>query len=122
MRSAMRADSGSWLTITRRAAVLADELAQHLVDLVGGRGVELARRLVGEEDRGRCASAAHSATRCCSPPESSVGPAVALRGEPDALEQLVGAARAARAAELPRSPSCSATRSRALSSGASARA
>src|SRR3954470_7147541 len=34
----------------RRAAVLPYELAEHVVHLVGGRGVELARRLVREED------------------------------------------------------------------------
>ena len=39
---------------------------------------------------GRCASAAQSATRCCSPPESSVGRRSPSRREPDPVEKLVG--------------------------------
>ena len=79
----------------RRAAMLAHELREHVVDLVGGRAVELAGRLVGEEDlrpvgeRGAERDALLLAAR-------QLGRVARSRfvGEADALEQLVGAAQA----------------------------
>ena len=77
----------------RRAAVLAHELAEDVVDLVGRRSVELARRLVREEharamrERGAERDALLLAAR-----QLGRTP-VALRRETDTLEQLVGAAQ-----------------------------
>ena len=60
--------------------------------------VEVAGRLVGEEQRAaRRTSARASATRCCSPPDSSPGRCVSRCAEADALEQLARA-RSARVA------------------------
>ena len=90
----------------RRAAVLAHELAENVVHLVGGRGVELAGRLVGEEDARSVGERGAERDALLLAAGELAGSPVALRGEPDALEQLVGAAqpllagrrRAARAA------------------------
>jgi hypothetical protein len=77
--------------------MLAHELGEHVVDLVGGGGVELARRLVGEEHlrpvgerRAKCDALLLAAGQLCRP-------ALALRGETDALQQLIRTAQALRA-------------------------
>ena len=88
-----RVDSGSWLTITV-VSVLAHELGEHVVHLVGLLAVQLAGRLVGEEyarpvsERGAERDALLLAAR------QLARFAAALVGEADALEQLVCAARA----------------------------
>ena len=51
--------------------------------------------------RGSGASARATATRCCWPPESSCGPAMAEAAEPDELEQVGHAPPAALAARQP---------------------
>ena len=80
---------GSWLT-TRAVPGLVHELGDQVEHVAGRRGVELAGRLVGDQELGQAAIAAESATRCCSPPESSRGCA-SRRSQADAFEQLVGA-------------------------------
>ena len=71
--------------------MLADELAEHVVDLVGGGGVELAGRLVGEEDP-RPVGERRAERDALLLAAGQLGrPTVALLAETDALEQLVGA-------------------------------
>src|SRR5947209_3860406 len=80
-----------------RATVLTHELVEHRVHLVGGRGVELARRLVREEDlrtvRERCAE---RNTLLLAAGERR-GMAVTLPRKADAFEQLVCAREPRRA-------------------------
>jgi hypothetical protein len=75
----------------RRAAVLAHELAEHRVHLVGRRSVELARRLVGEEDAGTVGECGAQRDALLLAARERARAAVALLGEADAVEQLVGA-------------------------------
>ena len=118
-RSAPSADAGSWLT-TSAVPPLANELGDQLEHLAGGRGVELTRRLVGDQqpgpvgDRGTERDPLLLATR-----ELARMRAAAL-AEPDPLEQLVGA-RLTPVRATPASPSCTPTSSRIVSSPASAR-
>ena len=49
------------------------ELLEHAHDLDAGLAVEVAGRLVGEQQRGSLTSARAMATRCCWPPESWLG-------------------------------------------------
>ena len=91
IRSAMRADSGSWLTITvvQRCSRTSSASTSYTWSAVAASSSP-----VGSSARktfGRCASAAQSATRCCSPPESSAGRRSRVRREADPVEQLVGA-------------------------------
>ena len=102
--------------------MLAHELAEHLVDLVGSRGVELAGRLVREEHARPVGERRAERNALLLAARQLARPPVALRAEPDALEQLVGARAAALRRGAPRRPSWSATSRRAESSGASARA
>jgi len=48
-------------------------LAQHVENDVRAFRIQVAGGLVGEHDRGAVDKSAASATRCCSPPESSFG-------------------------------------------------
>jgi len=52
---------------------LAVERQQQLDDARAGGLVEIAGRLVGEQDLRRAANARAIATRCCSPPDSWLG-------------------------------------------------
>jgi hypothetical protein len=54
-------------------AELAVELLQQAQDLVGGLAVEVAGGLVADQQRGSETSARAIATRCCWPPDSSLG-------------------------------------------------
>ena len=56
-----------------REAVLGVELAEEVEDLPAGLRVEVAGRLVGDQERASLTSARAMATRCCSPPESCEG-------------------------------------------------
>jgi hypothetical protein len=67
--------------------------ADERVDLGGVRGIELSGRLVGDESRGRCASAAQIATRCCCRPTARRQRRAAVE-QADALEQPVRGAHA----------------------------
>ena len=60
-RSASSAERGSWLTIEGRDAILARELAEERVDAWRARLVELARRLVGDEESAAGRRARHRA-------------------------------------------------------------
>ena len=60
-------------------------MRQHLL---AGVGVEVAGGLVGEDSAGSLTSARAMATRCCWPPESSVGQVLHAVAQPDALERL----------------------------------
>ncbi len=74
----------------RRARVLAHELGERPVHLVGGCRVELAGRFVGEEDAGAVRERrAQRDALLLATGELSRQP-VALRREPDTFEQLVG--------------------------------
>ena len=121
----------------RRAAVLAHELGEHVVDLVGGRGVELAGGLVGEEEPRPVGERGAERDALLLAAGELRRPPVALLREADPLEQLVratearwaGGRRAGRAAARrararsarARAPARSAGRhSRAATSGSSA--
>ncbi len=74
--------------------MLAHQLGEHVVHLVGGRGVELARRLVGQEDRrGMRQGGAQCDPLLLAAGELTRAPR-ALLGEADAFEQFVGAPQA----------------------------
>ena len=104
-----------------RAPVLAHELGERRVHLVGGRRVELAGRLVGEEharpvrerraERDALLLAARELRR----------QAVALLARGRRAPSSSSARRRRSDARAPRRPSCTATSSRAVSSGESAR-
>ena len=51
-------------------------------DLLGGTGVKVSCRLVGNNELGLFTSALAIATRCCSPPESSLGKHLAFFWRP----------------------------------------
>ena len=57
----------------QRHAAIDMPAKQKLDHLLSGRLVEIAGRLVGDENRGVGASARASATRCCSPPDNCAG-------------------------------------------------
>ena len=122
MRSAMRADSGSWLTITVVQPCSRTSSPSIVVDLVGGRGVELACRLVREEDASAGGRARRRARRAAARrPRAASAWRSRFAAEADALEQLVGPRRRSRArcavqAELQRDELA-----RASAPGASAR-
>src|SRR5205823_14797087 len=79
------------------AAMLAHEVRHHVVHLLGRRGVELARRFVGEEDlRAMRQRSTERDTLLLASGELSRA-AVALRAEPDAVEELVRPPTALRA-------------------------
>ncbi len=87
--------------------MLAHELGEHVVDLVGGGGVELAGRLVGEEHLRAVGERGAQRDPLLLAAGELRRPARSLVGQPDALEQLVGApkpfgARGAAEAELHR--------------------
>ena len=70
------ADAADQLAIVRgdehrRAAGV--DLAEQVHDLERQVRIEVAGRLVGQDDRGSLTSARAMATRCCSPPDSSIG-------------------------------------------------
>ena len=50
MRSARRARSWLWVAIRAGGALLADQRRQRIEDEVAGRRIEIAGRLVGEDD------------------------------------------------------------------------
>src|SRR5262249_4028486 len=76
----------------RRAAALADELAEQRVHGRGRRGVELAGRLVREQQR-RPVRERRAAADALLPTAGELPrPGAAAIAEPDALEQLVGGA------------------------------
>ncbi len=77
-----------------RAAVLAHQLGEHVVDLVCGRGVELAGRLVGEEHRRAVRQGGAQRNSLLLSAGELARAARAFVGEPDPLEQRVGAAQA----------------------------
>ena len=104
IRSAMRVDSGSWLTITVVQPCSRTSSAERRVDLVGGGGVELAGRLVGEEHARPVGERGAQRDALLLAAGELRGPPVALRREADPLEQLVGPAQALRAVALPRRP------------------
>ena len=57
----------------QRRAALAPQREDQVDDRAAGALVEIAGRLVGNEDGGSGATARAMATRCCSPPESWAG-------------------------------------------------
>jgi hypothetical protein len=57
----------------QRRATLRDCPEKEVSDFVPCDAVEIACRLVGDEDSGSIARARAMATRCCSPPESCAG-------------------------------------------------
>ena len=89
----------------RRAALGPRELAEHVVERRGARVVELAGRLVGEEQPRPVRERGTDDHALLLAAGELVRPRVALRLEADALEQLVGpaAALAARRALQPES-------------------
>ena len=121
MRSAMRVDSGSWLTITvvQPCSRTSSASVAYTWSAVAASSSPVGSS--ARNTRGRWASAAHSATRCCSPPESCAGNRSRFAASPTRSSSS-SARRTRSEAFAPRSPSCSATSSRAVSSGESARA
>ena len=130
-RWARAATAGSWVTTTTAVPSLVQPVEQR--DDLLSRRADPARRWARRRAAGvgRFASALAIATRCISPPDSSDGPMVGPRCQPDVLEQLCGALppsacgrRPPRPAAAPRSPRPSAsaagriagTRSRSRSS------
>ena len=87
MRSRRRARSRLWVAIRAARPVWRTRSRRVVEDAVAGRVVEVAGRLVAEQDPGSLASARAIATRCCSPPESRAGPVPDARRETDPLEQ-----------------------------------
>ena len=118
MRSAIRVDSGSWLTITvvHRCRARARPAA---VDLVGGCRVELAGRFVGEEQHAAGARPQRRRDALLLAAGELVGArSASRRGRRARGARPPGAALRAVA---PAGPSCRATSSRAVSSGDSDR-
>ena len=94
-RPSRRRAAALWVTTTRVDAVLAVQLEQqflHAARRSRDRGCRSARRRGAA--RGRRTSARATATRCCSPPESSPGRCAEPVAEADPLEQLAARARA----------------------------
>jgi hypothetical protein len=56
-----------------RGAQLAVQVEHQLHDLLAGGEVEAAGGLVGQQQAGCTTKARASATRCCSPPDSTFG-------------------------------------------------
>ena len=71
-------------TMVRPAGV---EVMEQGHDLDPGRAVEVAGRLVGEDHGGSVTMARAMATRCCWPPDSSLGIVVQAFAEAEALER-----------------------------------
>ena len=93
-RPAVEAAFGSWVTITI-VCHRCGSLGKQRENLGAGMRVEVSGRLVGQHQLGLGSSARAIATRCCSPPESSVGPVGRAGAEAHAGEQLAARARAA---------------------------
>ena len=98
-REAPAGDLGRLRVMThehRRALVLAHELADEVVHLVGALRVELTCRLVGEEDAGLVRERRAQRDALLLAAGELAWAAVALRREADALEQLVRACKPSR--------------------------
>ena len=91
-RSALAAAASECVTSTPAACAAVDLAREQSQDDIGGVRIEVAGRLVGKHERGRCTSARATATRCSSPPESSRGMLGLAAGQPDFAEQR-GSAR-----------------------------
>ena len=82
-----------WVAITAATPVARTSWVSSWNTCVRGARIEVAGRLVGEQERGALATARAIATRCCSPPESSAGRWVQPLAEAEIAEQLGGARR-----------------------------
>src|SRR5690606_20377514 len=80
----------------RRQLVLLGQLDEQPHDLARRLGVEAGRGLVDEQDVGVLQEGAGDADALALPAGELVGALVELVGDPDALEELVGAADGAR--------------------------
>ena len=91
------ATSASWVisTMVRPASCSSSKQAEHVG---AGARVEVAGRLVGQDQAGSVTSARATATRCCWPPDSSPGRCSTRSARPDPVQRGDGpAARSARA-------------------------
>ena len=73
-----------------REAVLAVQLLEHPQNFLAGLRVEVAGRLVGQQDAGWLISERAIATRCCSPPGKLRRLVIHPVGEADPLQQFGG--------------------------------
>ena len=80
-----------WVASIDGEARRPDQLRQRVEHVVGGVRIEIAGRLVGQQERGALATARAIATRCCSPPESSAGRCVSRSLEAQIGQQLARA-------------------------------
>ena len=94
-RSARTAEAGSWLTTSGRASLLAHELGDQVEHVTRRRRVELAGRLVGDQQVGPGQRRTEGDALLLAPGELT-RVRVAPGGKADPLEQLVGAPLASR--------------------------
>ena len=110
-RSAIAVEAGSWLTTIAEALRLAHELPQELGHVRGGAGVQLAGRLVGQQQAGTGARARRRARRAAARRRTALPGRASRRSSSPTRSSSSSARRPRSSAGTPARPSVAATSS-----------